>query len=176
MRSAIPTLAWSGRLLGLSAVLLASTIAARAEPPAADAPIAEPPVVSPQDDHGVVPDDLLTLVVGTHFVKPTAEGTTAKAQFTEARIPLADFNDTDTCIDQSMLEVAKEYFTTLGRMMEKAGHYYFVPDAEIRKSAAMCERMHQQPPKAWVDGETKIIAFGRVVATEDAPALERTLR
>ena len=127
-------------------------------------------------DTGVVPDDDLTLVVGTRFVGPSPEGTSAKAQFDDARIPLSKFNETDHCVDQTALEIAKEYFTTLGRMVGKAAQYYFVPEAEIRKAIATCERMHASPPKAWVDSKTQIIAFGKVVPTTDAPALEETLR
>lgn len=130
----------------------------------------------PSPDTGVVPDDDLTLVVGTRFVGPSPDGTTAKAQFDDARIPLSAFNETDHCVDQSALEVAKEYFTTLGRVMGKAGHYYFVPEDQIKTSVQMCERMHASPPKAWVDDKTKVIAFGRVVPTTEAPALEETLR
>src|SRR5262245_35331230 len=87
----------------------------------------------PSPDTGVVPDDDLTLVVGTRFVGPSPDGTSAKAQFDNARIQLAEFNETDHCVDQTALEIAKEYFTTLGRMMGKAAQYYFVPEAEIRK-------------------------------------------
>jgi hypothetical protein len=139
--------------------------------PAAIAQSPEPPA-----NTGVVADDMLTLVVGTRFVGPTAEGMSAKSQFTDARIPLSAFNDTDHCVDQSALEVAKEYFATLGRVMGKAGHYYFVPDAEIKKSVAMCERLYGRPPQAWVESKTKVIAFGKVVPTVDAPALEETVR
>lgn len=127
-------------------------------------------------DTGVVPDDALTLVVGTRFVAPPAGELSAKELFEKARIPLSDFNETDTCVDQAALDVAKDYFTTLGRVMGKAGHYYFVPDAEIEKAIAMCQRMHTVAPKAWTQGKTKIIAFGRVVPTEEAPALERKVR
>lgn len=147
-----------------SSALLAATPGALAEP------------MQPLADPGVVPDDMLTLVVGTRFVSPTDEEATARAQFTGARIPLSAFNETDHCVDQQVLEVAKEYFTNLGRVLGKAGHYYFVPETEIRKSVSMCERLHHLPPKAWVDKKTRIIAFGRVVPTVDAPALERSVR
>jgi hypothetical protein len=130
----------------------------------------------PSPNTGVVPDDELTLVVGTRFVGRSPDGTSAKAQFDDARIPLSEFNETDHCVDQSALEIAKEYFTTLGRMMGKAGQYYFVPEAEIKKAIAMCERMHSSPPRAWVDSKSQIIAFGKVVPTTEAPALEETLR
>ncbi len=90
--------------------------------------------------------------------------------------PSPRFNETDHCVDQHALEVAKEYFETLGRVMGKAGHYYFVPEAEISKSVSMYEKQHGRPPQAWVDTKTKIIAFGRVVPTEEAPALEQSVR
>lgn len=124
----------------------------------------------------VVQDDDLTLVVGTRFVMPSANETSARAQFTDARIPLSAFNETDHCIDQRALEVAKEYFATLGRALGKAGYYYFVPEAEIRSAVSMCEKVHGQPPKAWVDEKTKVIAFGKVVPTADAAALEMSIR
>lgn len=134
------------------------------------------PVPKSYTDPGIVPDDELTLVVGTRFVGPTPDGMPAKAQFDRARIPLSEFNDTDHCVDQTALEVAKEYFSGLGRVMSKAGHYYFVPEAEIEKSVAMCERLHGRPPQAWVGHRTKVIAFGKVVPTVDAPALEASVR
>lgn len=142
----------------------------------ATATLAQSPLLQPLTDPGVVPDDMLTLVVGTRFVAPSQEGSTARAQFTGARIPLSAFNETDHCVDQRALEVAKEYFTNLGRMLGKAGHYYFVPADEIRKSVSMCERLHHRPPQALIDSKTTIIAFGRVVPTLDAPALEKSLR
>lgn len=127
-------------------------------------------------DHGVVPDDMLTIVVGTRFVAPPAKELSAKELFTDARIPLSAFNETDHCVDQSALEVAKEYFATLGRVLGKAGYYYFVPEAEIEKAVSMCERMHRQPPKAWTGNKTKIIAFGKVVPDSEAAALEKSVR
>ncbi len=135
-----------------------------------------PPHLEPLTDPAVVPDDLLTLVVATRFVSPSKDGTSARAQFTDARIPLSSFNETDRCIDERALEVAKEYFTNLGRVLGKAGHYYFVPEAEIRRAVSMCERLFGHPPQAWVDNKTKVIAFGKVVPTVDAPALERSVR
>lgn len=128
------------------------------------------------DNTGVVPDDMLTLVVGTRFVAATAEGMTATAQFRDARIPLSAFNETDHCIDQSALEVATDYFNTLGRLLGKAGNYYFVPDDAVKKSVLMCEKMHSRAPAAWVENKTKVIAFGRVVPTSDAPKLEKSIR
>ena len=133
---------------------------------------------SPQNhtDPDVVSDDELTLVVGTRFVAQSANETSARSQFTEARIPLTAFNDTDHCVDERALEVAKEYFATLGRALGKAGYYYFVPEADIRSAVSMCEKLHGQPPQAWVDERTKIIAFGKVVPTAEAPALERSIQ
>jgi hypothetical protein len=166
----------TSRSLSLSAafaVLAALTLSPSAG--FAQSPV-DSPLRQPLTDPGVVPDDMLTLVVGTRFVAPSSDDATAKAQFTSARIPLSAFNDTDHCVDQAALAVAKEYFTTLGRVMGKAGYFYFVPDAEIRKSVAMCKRLYQAPPKAWVADKTKVIAFGRVVPTHEAPALERAVR
>jgi hypothetical protein len=131
---------------------------------------------SAQADPGVVSDDMLTLVIGTRFVTASRDDDTPRAQFNGARIPLSAFNETDRCVDQQALEVAKEYFTTLGRMLGKAGYYYFVPDSEIRKLIVMCEKLYHQPPQAFVDTKTKIVAFGKVVPTIDAPALEASIR
>jgi hypothetical protein len=119
---------------------------------------------------------MLTLVVGTRFIKPTPAGTTAKSQFSDARIPVSEFNDTDRCVDQRALEVAQEYFTNLGRLLGKAGHYYFVPETEIEKAVSMCERLYKSPPQALVEAKTQIIAFGRVVPTVEAAALEQSIR
>lgn len=138
--------------------------------------LAQSPLLEPHADADVVPDDMLTLVVGTRFVAASEDGTSARAQFTSARIPLSAFNDTDRCVDQQALEAAKEYFTTLGRMLGKAGYYYFVPDDAVRKIASMCEKLYHRPPRAWVDKRTKVIAFGRVVPTVDAPNLEKSIR
>ncbi|WP_439543252.1 hypothetical protein [Hyphomicrobium sp.] len=123
-----------------------------------------------------VSDDMLTIVVGTRFVASSAADKSARAQFNDERIPLSAFNETDHCVDQRALELAQEYFNTLGPVLGKAGHYYFVADDEISKSVAACEKLHGRPPQAWVSDKTKVIAFGRVVATEDAPALEKSLR
>jgi hypothetical protein len=127
-------------------------------------------------DPGVVSDDDLTLVVGTRFVAPSANGLSAKAQFSDARIPLSAFNETDHCVDQQALEMAKDYFNTLGRLLGKAAQYYFVPEADVLKLVSLCEKQRGVPPQAWVDNKTKIIAFGVVVPTVDAPALERSIR
>lgn len=140
------------------------------------ATLAQSPPAPAVTDPGVVPDDMLTLVVGTRFVAPTETETSAKAQFSDARIPISTFNETDHCVDERALELANDYFTTLGRALGKAGHYYFVPDDEIRKLASQCEKQHGRPPQAWIDNKTKIIAFGRVVPTADAAALEKSVR
>lgn len=138
--------------------------------------LAQSSPLQPLTDPGVVPDEMLTLVVATRFVSPPEDGMTAKAQFTDARIPLSKFNATDHCVDQRALQLAKEYFTNLGRVLGKAGHYYFVPDDEIRQTATKCEKVHHLAPKAWIDKKTSVIAFGRVVPTRDAPTLERSVR
>lgn len=159
----------SGRWI--SALACSATLLAAASTALAGAPSGQTPA-----DAGVAPDDMLTLVVGTHFVAPSAIEATAKVQFTDARIPLSAFNETDHCIDQSALEIAQEYFTGLGRVLGKAGHYYFVPDDRILEYVATCEKMHGRPPQAWTPNATKIIAFGKVVPTVDAPALEESIR
>ncbi len=120
--------------------------------------------------------DDLTLVVGTRFVGPTAVGTPANTQFTDARIPLTNFNETDHCIDQSALETATAYFNSLGRVLAKSGVFYFVPETNVRDAVRMCEKMHGAPPKAWVADQTSIIAYGKVVPTAQAPTLEQSLR
>jgi hypothetical protein len=130
----------------------------------------------PPSDAGVPSDDMLTLVVGTRFVAASTESASARGLFTGSRIPLSAFNETDHCIDQQALEVAQAYFTALGRILGTAGHYYFIPEDEVRKAVAMCERLHHRAPQAWADDKTKIIAFGRVVPTADAPALEESIR
>lgn len=151
----------------LCCALVISACAALAQSPSLRKPFTDP---------GVVPDDMLTLVVGTRFVTPSAETASARSLFTSARVPLSAFNDTDNCIDQAALELAKEYFNALGRLLGKAGIYYFVPDDEIKKLVPMCERLHHRPPQAWVDGKTQIIAFGEVVPTTAARVLEESIR
>lgn len=118
----------------------------------------------------------LILVVGTRFVGSTPVGTPANAQFTDARIPLAGFNETDHCIDQSALETATAYFNSLGNILAKAGVFYFVPEANVRDAVRMCEKMHGAPPRAWVADQTSIIAYGKVVPALEAPTLEQSLR
>ena len=140
------------------------------------AAFAQSAIPEPSAGSGQISDDMLTLVVGTRFVSQNDGETSARKQFTGARIPLSAFNDTDNCVDQQALEVAKEYFTTLGRMLGKAGYYYYVPEPEIKKIVSICQRLYHTPPKAWVDNKTKIIAFGKVVPTADAPALEKAVR
>lgn len=147
-------------------VLLVGAPAALAQSPSPEAP----------NEAGARADDDLTLVVGTRFVAPAKAGASPRAQFTDARIPLSAFNETDHCVDQRALEIAMDYFNNLGHALGKAGHFYFVPDAELEKSASMCERLHGRPPRAWVTRTTKVIAFGKVLPTADAPALERALR
>lgn len=128
------------------------------------------------NDPVVVSDDMLMIVVGTRFVGASEEDKSAKAQFTDARIPLSAFNETDHCIDQNALELAQEYFDTLGRVVSKAGHYYFVPDAEISEAVELCQKTHARPPQAWVAGKTRIIAFGKAVPEAEAAALEQLIR
>lgn len=133
-------------------------------------------LAQPAGNSGVVPDDDLTLVVGTHFVLEGAAGASPTALFREERVPTASFNETDHCIDQMALEYATEYFNALGRVMGKAGHYYFVPDSDIEQAISACEKQHKGPPKAFAAGKTKVLAFGKVLPTTEAPALEEALR
>lgn len=138
-------------------------------------------VAQSQSPSEAATDDDVTLVIGTRIVMvsgASASGatTSAKSLFFDAHIPSKDFNKTDHCIDEGALDVAKEYFETLGRALGRAGHFYFVPDKEIKKLIEMCERLHQGPPTALAAGQTKIIAFGKVVPTVNAPALEKSLR
>lgn len=135
---------------------------------------AQSPPANPHDT-GVVPDDMLTLVVGTRFVT-ASEDQSAAVLFTKARIPLSSFNDTDHCVDQNALQVAQGYFTDLGRVLGKAGHYYFVPDDAVKKAVEACGTQHGRAPQAWVENKTKIVAFGRVVPTDEAAALEEQVR
>lgn len=121
-------------------------------------------------------DSEMTLVTGTRFVTVAAGETTAKAQFTDARIPVSAFNETDHCIDQRALEAATTYFDSFGRELAEAGHYYFVPNSEIAVHAVACEAQHGQPPQAWVPGKTDIIAFGRAVPSAMAAEVERGIR
>lgn len=138
--------------------------------------LAGPPPPQATTNHGAIADGDLTLVVGTRFVSPSTNGMSPKAQFTDARIPLSGFNDTDHCIDRHALELAMEYFNNLGPILGEAGHYHFVPDDQIERSASMCEKLHGAPPKVWDNAATKIIAFGRIVPTSDAAALEKAIR
>jgi hypothetical protein len=76
---------------------------------AAPAALAQSPPSQTDSEAGTASDDTLTLAVGTRFVGPTAIGTPANAQLTDARIPLTAFNETDHCVDQSALETATAY-------------------------------------------------------------------
>jgi hypothetical protein len=155
----------SAALLAIVALLLS-----------APAALSQSPSKVKPHDPGVVSDDDLTLVVGTRFVASSTDKATARERFASARIPLTSFNETDHCVDQQALEVAKEYFTTLGRVLGKAGHYYFVPADEIKKAVSMCERLHHSPPQAWAENKTEIIAFGQVLPTAEAASLEQSIR
>lgn len=127
-------------------------------------------------DHGVVADDDLTRVIGTRFVANTQPDKSPKSQFLEARIPVSDFNTADHCIDQEGLELARQYFDSLGRMLGKAGQFYIVPDADMATVEATCVRQTGEPPHAWKASSVKLIAFGQVVPTTEAAALEAAIR
>ncbi len=120
----------------------------------ASATLAQSPSPRLLADPAVVPDDMLTLVVGTRFVTAEASAGSPRAQFDNARLPLSSFNETDRCVDQLALEAAQEYFTSLGRLLGKAGHFYFIPEAEIEKSVRICEKLHGRP-QAWADEENE---------------------
>ncbi|NOT72817.1 MAG: hypothetical protein HOP09_16525 [Hyphomicrobium sp.] len=122
-----------------------------------------------------LPDEMQTLVVGTRFVTLSNTKATANDRFKNLRIATSTFNDTDRCVDQRALELAQDYFETLGRSLSKAGHYYFVPDEEVKNAALMCEKLHG-PPQAWVATKTEVIAYGKRVPTTDAAALELSIR
>lgn len=143
---------------------------------AAPAALAQSPSSQTDNDAGTASDDTLTIVVGTRFVGPSATGETANTQFTDARIPLTAFNETDHCVDQSALETATAYFNSLGRVLSQAGHFYFVPEADVREAVSMCEKMHGRPPQAWVADQTAIIEYGKVVPAAEASALEQSIR
>lgn len=153
---------WTGRTMGAHGMMLIAIVLA-------------PPAVAQGTKLEIPADSEMTLVTGTRFVTATAKDMTAKAQFADARIPVETFNETDHCVDQRALEAATEYFETLGRELAKAGHYYFVPNSEVAGFVAACEKLHGAP-KAWVAGETDIIAFGRVVPTVMAAEVEKGIR
>lgn len=136
------------------------------------------PVSAQAPGPGTVPDDMRTLVVATRFVAPAdGSGTVSpRVQFTNQRVPLSAFNDTDHCIDARALETAQEYFNSLGLVLGKAGFYYELPGADIEQFVATCAKLHGHAPQALTAGKTKVIAFGQVVPTAAAPELEQALR
>lgn len=151
------------RIMSLCTLLAMS--AALAQTPSRDSPIVP----------DTIPEEMQTLVVGTRFATRSTTEATAKDRFKNLRIATSTFNETDRCVDQRALELAQDYFETLGRSLSKAGHYYFVPDEEIKNAALMCEKLHG-PPQAWVATKTEVIAYGKRVPTTDAAALELSLR
>ncbi len=123
-----------------------------------------------------VPDDLKTIVIGTRFVRPPREDVTPTRQFNDFRVPLSEFNDTDHCIDNGTLEVAENYFRTLGRMLEKTGYFFRIPPDDVNRLKSRCVDRHGMQPRALRNAGTSVLAFGRVVPTKDAPELEEALR
>lgn len=117
----------------------------------------------------------ITIVTATRFVT-AQQGKTARALFEGARVQLSEFNETDHCIDQGALDKATEYFDTLGRELAEAGHYYFVPEDEMKRIAGVCESTVGTPPRAWRLETTQAVAFGRAVPTPMAANLEQKLR
>lgn len=121
------------------------------------------------------PSTDMTLVTATRFVTKH-EGESARALFENARIQLSEFNETDHCIDQGALETATEYFDKLGRELVEAGHFYFLPEVEMKHIVKLCERSVGAPPQAWELETTQAVAFGRVVPASIAASLEQKLR
>jgi hypothetical protein len=120
-------------------------------------------------------NDNLTLVVGTHFVVSAKVDSTPSTQFANERIPAERLNETDRCIDEGALDIAKDYFSKLGQVLERAAYFYIIPDDDLVGVIATCKSLHSQRPQAWARN-VKIIAFGRVVPSPDAPALEQSIR
>lgn len=125
---------------------------------------------------GKVPDHMKTMVIGTRFVRNAQLQSSPGEQFKNSRVPLSEFNATDHCIDTAALEIAEAYFRTLGRMLERTGYYYHIPPGDTDRLKADCRSRHHAEPEALAVNGTKIIAFGQVVPTKHAPALEKTLR
>jgi hypothetical protein len=146
--------------------LLAADSATRAQ---------SPPQPQPGDT-GVTADEDMTLVVATRIVAPTDQSASPKVMFDKARVPEASFNATDRCIDEHALEIAQEYFTSLGRMLGTSAVLYVVPDEDVAQRVAICEKQHGHPPQAWVAGKTQVVAYGRMVPTAAAAELEQSLR
>lgn len=130
--------------------------------------------IQPSATH--VPDDELTLVIATRFVRGEVEGLSPAARFNGSRVPLSDFNEADTCVDEASIDVAKSYFKTLGTMLEKGSYLYEIPDNEVSRMSAECRERHGVPPVALEKSRTSIIAYGRVVPSSEAPDLEKSLR
>ena len=145
---------------------------------AGPAAFAEPP--SPLDpvpiERGHVPDHLKSLVIGTRFVRPEDPRASPERQFRQFRVPVSDFNDADHCVDEASIKVAQDYFKTLGRMLETAGFFIFIPPDDVARLTDECTSRHGAIPSALGVSGTNIIAFGKVVPTKQAPALEETLR
>lgn len=138
--------------------------------------VAQSPLEPTPFPGGAVPDHLKTMVIGTRFVRTEQDNISPGRRFNKFRVPLAEFNQTDHCVDQGSLEIAESYFRTLGRMLEKTGYYYRIPTEDADRVVSSCEARHGEPPRALAQTGTQILAFGRVVPTKVAPALEETLR
>jgi hypothetical protein len=155
-------------LLSVSALIALFVSASLAEPPSPLDPV--------PFEGGKVPDHLKTLVIGTRFVRSEDSQASPERQFRELRVPLADFNAADRCVDEASIGVAQDYFRTLGRMLETAGYFFHIPPEDVARLTDECTSRHGTTPSALSVSGTKIIAFGKVVPTKQAPALEQTLR
>lgn len=118
----------------------------------------------------------MTLVVATRIVEQADAGTSLKAVFDSKRVPESSLNATDRCVEEHALEIAQEYFTTLGTLLGRAAFYYEVPDEEVGRRVEICERMHGSPPQAWSAGKTKMVALGAMLPSAAAVEFEKSLR
>lgn len=58
-------------------------------------------------------------------------------------------------------------------MLETAGYFFHIPPDEVARLTDECASRHGMAPKALSVGGTKIIAFGKVVPTKQAPASKK---
>lgn len=131
---------------------------------------------APSPSRSAPSDDDMTMVVATRIVTLTDPGTSLKVMFDTKRVPDSTLNATDRCVEDHALEIAQDYFNTLGRLLGRAAFYYEVPDEEIGRRVQICEKMHTTPPQAWGAGKTKIIALGSVLPSAAAAEFEKSLR
>ena len=60
-------------------------------------------------------------------------------------------------------------------MLETAGYFFHIPPEEFARLVDEFTSRHRLAPRALSVSGTKIIAFGKVVPTKQAPALEQNL-